>query len=163
MNLFDKIVDRADLAQRVSALPRPLIFTNGVFDLLHPGHVEYLERARNMGQSMIVGLNSDASARLLGKGKDRPINPEADRAIMLAALGSVSIVTLFTERTPIALLKIVRPDLYVKGGDYDMERLEETVLVRAYGADARAIAFRDGYSTTALLRRIRLTTPDDDG
>ncbi len=161
--MTDKIVERSALAKRLATLARPLVFTNGVFDLLHPGHVEYLERASDLGQSLIVGLNSDASARLLGKGADRPINPEADRAIMLAALGSVSIVTLFDERAPIELLKLVRPDLYVKGGDYDMETLEETALVRSFGGDAAAIAFRDGYSTTALLRRIRLTSPADDG
>lgn len=163
MTLIDKIVERQALARCLVVLPRPLVFTNGVFDLLHPGHVEYLERARSLGQSLVVGLNSDASARLLGKGTDRPINPEADRAIMLAALGSVSIVTLFAEKTPVELLKAVRPDLYVKGGDYDMELLEETALVRSFGGDATAIAFRDGYSTTALLRRIRLTSPQDDG
>ncbi len=160
MNLFDKIIERHMLFEHIVDLPRPIIFTNGVFDLMHPGHVEYLERARSLGQSLFVGLNSDASVRLLGKGDDRPINPEMDRAVMLAALGSVSMVTLFAEKTPIELLRLVRPDLYVKGGDYDMESLEETSFVRSYGGDSQAIAFREGYSTTALLCRIRVAVPE---
>lgn len=150
-----RIVARADLPVRLAALPRPVVFTNGVFDILHPGHVEYLEAARALGGSLVVALNSDVSARLLGKGPDRPINPEADRARMIAALASVSLVILFDERTPVELLHEVRPDLYVKGGDYDMDSLEETRFLRSYGGDAKAILFRDGYSTTALLKRIR--------
>lgn len=155
MSLAAKIVARADLPHRLAGIPRPLVFTNGVFDVLHPGHVEYLEAARALGGSLLVALNSDVSARMLGKGADRPINPEADRAIMISALESVSLVTFFEERTPVALLHEVRPDLYVKGGDYDMETLEETRFLRSYGGDARAIPFRSGYSTTRLLERIR--------
>jgi len=155
MSIFEKIVARIDLPTRLETLERPLVFTNGVFDLLHPGHVEYLERARSLGRSLVIGLNSDASVRRLGKGEDRPINGETDRAIMLAALESVTLVTLFAEQTPLELLGEVRPDIYAKGGDYDVERLEETRLVRSYGGDARAITFREGYSTTALLHRIR--------
>lgn len=155
MSLFAKIVARDDLEARLRDLPRPWVFTNGVFDMLHPGHVEYLEAARALGGSLILALNSDASARGLGKGSDRPINPQADRAIMAAALASVSLVTFFDEHTPVALLKEIQPDLYVKGGDYDMESLEETLWVRTWGGDARAIAFRQGYSTTRLLDRIR--------
>jgi rfaE bifunctional protein nucleotidyltransferase chain/domain len=108
-----------------------------------------------MGASLVLGLNSDASARKLGKGPDRPLNAEADRACLLAALESVSLVVLFDEQTPCELLTEIRPDLYVKGGDYDIETLEETRLVRSWGGDARAISFVDGYSTTALVRRIR--------
>jgi rfaE bifunctional protein nucleotidyltransferase chain/domain len=160
VNFADKIVISADLPKRLGALPRPLVFTNGVFDLLHPGHVDYLERARSLGQSLLVGVNSDASVRLLSKGKDRPITAERDRALMLAALSSVSLVTLFSERTPIGLLSVVRPDLYVKGGDYDVEALEETLLVRSFGGDAKAINFLEGYSTTEILRRIRQTAPE---
>lgn len=159
MNFADKIVTSADLPKRLDALPRPLVFTNGVFDLLHPGHVDYLDRARSLGRSLVVGINSDASVRLLSKGKDRPITVERDRALMLAALSSVSLVTFFSERTPIGLLRIVRPDLYVKGGDYDVETLEETLLVRSFGGDAKAINFVEGYSTTEILRRIRQTAP----
>lgn len=159
MSIADKIVLREYLPAAIAGLPRPLIFTNGVFDMLHPGHVEYLESARALGGSLLVAINSDASARGLGKGADRPINPQADRATLLAALESVSLVTFFDERTPLALLHEVRPDLYVKGGDYDMEALEETRFLRSYGGDAQAIPFRAGYSTTALLERIRTSRP----
>lgn len=136
-------------------MPRPMVFTNGVFDIVHRGHVSYLQQARALGAALVVGINTDASVRLLGKGPDRPYNGEADRAAVLAALESVDAVTLFAERTPCALIAALRPDLYVKGGDYDMESLEETRLVRGWGGDAVAIAFVDGYSTTALVARAR--------
>jgi rfaE bifunctional protein nucleotidyltransferase chain/domain len=152
---FDKLCPRAELPSRLAQLPRPMVFTNGVFDILHRGHVTYLAQARALGGSLVLGLNSDASARLLGKGPDRPLNAETDRACVLAALESVSLVTLFDEQTPVKLLKIVKPDLYVKGGDYDIETLAETKLVRSWGGDARAISFVDGYSTTSLVKRIR--------
>ena len=150
-----RIVARADLCKRLVALARPLVFTNGVFDILHTGHVEYLEAARLLGGSLMVALNSDNSARQLGKGPDRPINFQNDRATMVAALSSVSLVTIFEERTPIELLHEVRPDIYVKGGDYDVEHLKETQFLRSYGGDAKAIPFRNGYSTTTLIERIR--------
>ncbi len=152
---LDKICPPAALADRLAALPRPMVFTNGVFDILHRGHVCYLAQARALGACLVLGLNSDASARGLGKGPDRPLNAEADRACVLAALASVDLVTLFDEPTPCRLIEQIRPDLYVKGGDYDMETLEETRLVRSWGGDAVAIPFVDGYSTTALVRRIR--------
>ncbi|MGL4188536.1 MAG: D-glycero-beta-D-manno-heptose 1-phosphate adenylyltransferase [Sphaerotilus sulfidivorans] len=152
---LDKLCLRRDLPARLAALPRPMVFTNGVFDILHRGHATYLAQARALGASLVLGLNSDASARKLGKGPDRPLNAEADRACLLAALESVSLVVLFDEQTPCELLTEIRPDLYVKGGDYDIETLEETRLVRSWGGDARAISFVDGYSTTALVRRIR--------
>lgn len=154
-SFLDKLCPRAELAQRVQALPRPLVFTNGVFDILHRGHVTYLAQARALGASLVIGLNSDASARGLGKGPGRPLNAEAERACVLAALESVGLVVLFDEPTPLALLALVRPDLYVKGGDYDIETLAETALVRSWGGTARAIAFVDGHSTTALVQRIR--------
>jgi len=152
---LDKLCSRAELPVRLAALARPMVFTNGVFDILHRGHVSYLSQARALGASLVIGLNSDASARRLGKGPDRPLNAEADRACVLAALESVSLVTLFDEQTPVELLKLVRPDLYVKGGDYDIETLAETAVVRSWGGDARSIPFVDGYSTTALVKRIR--------
>jgi len=152
---LDKLCPRADLARRVAALPRPVVFTNGVFDILHRGHVSYLAQARELGASLVIGLNSDISARGLGKGPERPLNGEVDRACVLAALESVGLVTLFDEATPVELLKLVRPQLYVKGGDYDIETLEETRWVRSWGGDARALPFVDGYSTTALVKRIR--------
>jgi D-glycero-beta-D-manno-heptose 1-phosphate adenylyltransferase len=154
-SFLDKLCTAAELPARVAALPQPVVFTNGVFDILHRGHVVYLAQARALGASLVVGLNSDASARGLGKGPDRPLNREADRACVLAALESVSLVTLFDEPTPVELLERVRPQLYVKGGDYDIEALEETKRVRRWGGDARALSFVDGYSTTALVRRIR--------
>lgn len=150
-----KLCPRAALAARVAALPRPLVFTNGVFDLLHRGHASYLAQARALGASLMVGVNSDASARGLGKGPDRPVNGETDRAALLAALASVDLVTLFDEPTPLELLRLVRPDVYVKGGDYDIEALAETALVRGWGGRSLALPFVDGYSTTALLRRLR--------
>ncbi|WP_411879181.1 D-glycero-beta-D-manno-heptose 1-phosphate adenylyltransferase [Polaromonas sp. YR568] len=150
-----KIASREDAPQRLAALPRPIVFTNGVFDVLHRGHVTYLAHARALGGSLVVALNTDASARRLGKGPDRPLNNEEDRAIMMAALESVSLVTWFDEDTPLELITELRPDLLVKGGDYDMDTLAETAVVKAYGGKARAIPFVDGYSTTALVKKIR--------
>ncbi|MEY4562728.1 MAG: hypothetical protein RLZZ618_2005 [Pseudomonadota bacterium] len=154
-SFLDKLCTPEDLMARVAALPLPVVFTNGVFDILHRGHVSYLAQARALGGSLVLGLNSDASARRLGKGPDRPLNAEGDRACVLAALESVSLVLLFDEDTPVELLKRVRPQLYVKGGDYDIEKLEETKWVRSWGGDARALSFVDGYSTTNLVKRIR--------
>jgi rfaE bifunctional protein nucleotidyltransferase chain/domain len=143
------------LRQALMHLPRPWVFTNGVFDVLHRGHVSYLHAARALGASLIVALNSDVSARGLGKGPDRPLNHEADRALVLAGLAAVDAVMVFDEPTPCALLARVRPERYVKGGDYDMETLEETRLVRAWGGEAQAISFVAGFSTTSLVQRIR--------
>ena len=154
-SFLDKLCAPDALAGRVAGLARPLVFTNGVFDILHRGHVSYLAAARALGASLVVGVNSDHSARALGKGTDRPLNGEADRACVLAGLESVDLVTLFDEAKPLALMRRVRPDLYVKGGDYDMETLDETALVRSWGGAARALPFVDGYSTTALVQRIR--------
>jgi rfaE bifunctional protein nucleotidyltransferase chain/domain len=137
------------------AAMKNVVFTNGVFDILHRGHVTYLAAARALGASLVVGLNSDVSARALGKAADRPLNREADRACVLAALESVSLVTLFDEATPLELLQRVRPDIYVKGGDYDIETLAETALVRGWGGRALALPFVAGFSTTALVERIR--------
>jgi rfaE bifunctional protein nucleotidyltransferase chain/domain len=155
-DLADKIVvDDAMLETGVAALGRPLVFTNGVFDILHRGHVAYLHAARALGAALVVGLNSDRSARLLGKGPDRPLNAELDRACVLAGLESVSLIAFFDEKTPVNLLRRVQPDVYVKGGDYDMETLEETRLTRSWGGRSLAIPFVEGYSTTSLVRRIR--------
>jgi D-glycero-beta-D-manno-heptose 1-phosphate adenylyltransferase len=158
--LEDKLFEAASLgdealARLLAALPRPLVFTNGVFDVLHRGHVEYLHAARLQGASLIVAVNTDASARGLGKGPDRPLNADADRGFVLAGLAAVDAVTFFAESTPVALIDRIRPDVYVKGGDYDMERLAETARVRSWGGRALAIPFTQGYSTTALVRRIR--------
>jgi len=150
-----KIVARADLPARVAALERPIVLTNGVFDILHRGHVTYLDRARGFGASLVVALNSDLSVRQLGKGDDRPINSQDDRAAVLAALESVSLVTLFDEAVPLPVLQIVKPDVYAKGGDYDMERIPEARLARTWGARIVSIAFEHERSTTALLKRVR--------
>jgi rfaE bifunctional protein nucleotidyltransferase chain/domain len=135
--------------------PHPLVFTNGVFDVLHRGHVVYLAAARELGAALLVAVNSDSSARQLGKGPDRPLNGQRDRLLVVAALESVSFVTTFDEPTPCELLERCRPDVYVKGGDYDVETLEETRLVRSWGGRSVAIPFVDGYSTSALVQRIR--------
>jgi rfaE bifunctional protein nucleotidyltransferase chain/domain len=152
-----KIVARADAARRLRDLPRPVVFTNGVFDVLHRGHVTYLANARALGGSLVVALNTDVSARRLGKGPDRPLNPEGDRAVVMAALESVSLVTWFDEDTPLQLISELQPDILVKGGDYDMRKLAETAVVESYGGKALSIPFVDGYSTTALVTRIRQT------
>lgn len=150
-----KIVARAEAAQRVAALPQPVVFTNGVFDVLHRGHATYLANARALGGSLVVALNTDASARRLGKGPDRPLNKEEDRAVLMAALESVSLVTWFDEDTPLELITELKPAILVKGGDYDMDKLAETAVVKSYGGKALAIPFVDGYSTTALVKKIR--------
>ena len=150
-----KICLRADASAQLAHLPRPWVFTNGVFDILHRGHATYLAQARSLGGSLVVALNSDASARRLGKGPDRPLNAENDRAVLMAALESVSLVTWFDEDTPLELITELRPDILVKGGDYDMQKLAETAVVQAYGGTALAIPFVDGYSTTALVRKIQ--------
>ncbi len=150
-----KIVGSDSLAQRAHALARPLVFTNGVFDILHRGHVTYLARARALGASLVVAVNSDRSARSLGKGRDRPLNGEADRAALLAALEAVTLVTIFDESVPLAPLEVIRPDIYVKGGDYDMTIIPEAAAVARWGGKAIAIAFEHERSTTSLLARVR--------
>ena len=153
--LLGKICARADAPERAKTLPRPVIFTNGVFDVLHRGHVVYLEKARALGASLVVALNSDASAKRLGKGPDRPLNNEMDRAVVIAALASCSLVTWFDEDTPLEIIAALQPDVLVKGGDYNMQRLAETKVVEAYGGHAVAIPFVEGYSTTALVKKIK--------
>ena len=150
-----KIYSRKDLVGQLQHLPRPWVFTNGVFDVIHRGHVVYLAQARALGGSLIVALNTDASVHRLGKGDDRPLNNEADRAVVMASQESVSMVTWFDEDTPVALIGEIRPDVLVKGGDYEMAVLPETVLVESWGGHALALPFVAGYSTTALLKKIR--------
>ena len=150
-----KVCSPKDLDARIAALPRPLVFTNGVFDILHRGHASYLAQARELGASLVVGVNSDTSVKMLGKGDDRPINTEADRQALLAALASVDLAVLFTEQTPVNLIAKIRPDIYVKGGDYEIDTLEETRLVKTWGGKAIAIPFLYERSTTTLLGKIR--------
>lgn len=155
VRFLSKICARDALAKALPLLPRPWVFTNGVFDVMHRGHVMYLAQARALGGSLIVALNTDASARRLGKGADRPLNQQEDRAIVMAAQEAVNLVTWFDEDTPVALIAEIRPDLLVKGGDYDMQTLPETALVQSWGGSARALPFVQGYSTTALVQKIR--------
>jgi len=135
-------------------LPRPRVFTNGVFDVLHRGHCMLLDGARECGRSLFVAVNSDASARRLCKGPGRPFNAEIDRASVLAALRAVDLVAIFDEDTPCELLERLRPEIYVKGGDYDMARLPEAALVASWGGRAIALPYVAGLSTTAVVRRI---------
>lgn len=150
-----KIVTPELLAARIGQLARPIVFTNGVFDVLHRGHVTYLARARALGASLVVAINSDASARQLGKGADRPVNADADRAAIVAALESVSLATVFVEPVPLRTLEIVRPEIYVKGGDYDVDAIPEGTLVKTWGGKSMAVAFEHVRSTTAFLEGIR--------
>lgn len=152
---LNKLASASEATARIARLPKPVVFTNGVFDVLHRGHVTYLEQARALGGSLVVALNTDASAKRLGKGDDRPLNNELDRAVVMAALASVSLVTWFDENTPLELIGVLKPDVLVKGGDYDMRKLAETAVVESYGGRALAIPFVDGYSTTALVQKIR--------
>ena len=150
-----KLCPPGELAARLIRLPRPLVFTNGCFDILHRGHITYLAQARALGASLIVGVNTDASARRLGKGDDRPVNNLEDRMAVLAALESVSLVTWFDEDTPLELIRAVQPEVLVKGGDWAPERIVGADLVLARGGQVHSIPFRFDRSTSALLAKIR--------
>ena len=151
-----KICTPGDFPSRVRAAVRPLVFTNGVFDILHRGHVTYLAEARALGDAMAIALNSDASARRLGKGDDRPINALEDRLAVVAALESVCLVTWFDEDTPIRRILECRPDRLVKGGDWPPDRIVGATQVQGWGGTVHSIAFRHDRSTTRLLEKIRL-------
>lgn len=150
-----KICSSVQLAQRIATLPRPLVFTNGCFDILHRGHATYLAQARALGACLMVGVNSDASVKRQGKGDDRPINCAADRLALLAALESVSLVTLFEEDTPLHLILACHPEVLVKGGDWAAEAIVGSREVLAWGGSVHAIPFLHQRSTTATLARIR--------
>ncbi|WP_202444732.1 D-glycero-beta-D-manno-heptose 1-phosphate adenylyltransferase [Schauerella aestuarii] len=147
--------EACEAAVAAGQFARPLVFTNGVFDLLHRGHATYLDQAAQLGATLIVAINTDASVKRLGKGDDRPLNTTVDRAAVLAALSCVDAVTVFEEQTPEALIAALKPDLIVKGGDYDMAVLPETALVESWGGRAVAIPFEFERSTTALVKKIR--------
>ena len=150
-----KIANAAQALARIRALPRPLVFTNGVFDLLHRGHVTYLEQAKALGASLVVAVNSDASVRRLGKGSERPLNPLDDRMAVLAALACVDLVVPFDADTPLDLIVGSEPDVLVKGGDYSVATTAGAAEVMQRGGRFVAIPFRHQRSTTALVERIR--------
>jgi rfaE bifunctional protein nucleotidyltransferase chain/domain len=150
-----KICRPQELAARLKTLNRPLVFTNGVFDILHRGHVTYLAQARALGASLVVALNSDASARKLEKGEDRPVNALEDRAALVAALESVALVTWFEQETPLELIRSVKPDVLVKGGDWKVDAIVGAKEVKSWGGSVHSIPFAHQRSTTSLLARIR--------
>jgi D-glycero-beta-D-manno-heptose 1-phosphate adenylyltransferase len=150
-----KICSPADLAERVKQLQRPIVFTNGVFDILHRGHVTYLAQARALGAALIVALNTDASVRRLGKGDDRPLNVLEDRLAVIAALEPVSLATWFEEDTPLQRVLEIRPEVLVKGGDWPIAEIVGAAQVQSWSGTVHSIPFEHERSTTALLRKIR--------
>jgi len=150
-----KISPPQRLAARIASCKRPLVFTNGVFDLLHRGHATYRAEARALGATLLVAINSDASVKRLGKGDDRPVNRLEDRVAVIAALESVQLVTWFEEDTPLELIRVCRPDVLVKGGDWKPEAIVGASEVRGWGGSVRSIPFRHQLSTTATLQKIR--------
>lgn len=160
MNQFDplrKLMHADEAVARFASQPGT-VFTYGVFDLLHRGHIAFLAEARRLGDRLVVAINSDASARSLDKGPGRPMHREGDRAFQIAALESVDAVVIFNEPTPISLLSRLRPSVFVQGGDCDMGKLAESALVRSWGGHAVALPFVDGFSTTSLMDRLRAST-----
>lgn len=150
-----KICTLEELSERVKELPHPVVMTNGVFDLLHRGHVTYLAQARSLGASLVVAVNSDKSVKMLSKGDDRPINTQEDRAAVLAALESVSLVVVFEDKVPLKAVELAHPDIYVKGGDYRIEDLPEARLVATWGGKSVVVTFEHQRSTTKMLEKIR--------
>lgn len=158
-----KVISREEAARWMRDLQARglrVVFTNGCFDLVHPGHVSYLEEARSLGDALIVAVNTDASVRRLGKGPGRPVNPEGDRARVLAALAAVDRVVLFDEDTPLQILTELKPDVLVKGGDYRETEMVGREVVLARGGQVQVLPFREGYSTTFLLERLRMLTSE---
>jgi len=146
--------DRFDSMRPELELKR-IVFTNGCFDILHPGHVDYLERAASLGDLLVVGINSDASVLRIKPGGGRPVNPEADRARVVAGLGCVGLVIIFEEDTPYRLIQTVAPGVLVKGGDWPVDRIVGRDIVQAMGGEVISLPLTPGYSTTGLLERIR--------
>jgi len=155
LDFESKIHPAAELPASLVQLPRPLVFTNGVFDILHRGHVTYLAQARAQGASLLVAVNSDLSVRRLGKGDDRPVNTLADRVAVLAALACVDLVTWFEHDTPLDLILLARPDVLVKGGDWPVDRIVGAPEVQSWGGRVLSIPFLYDLSTTATLNKIR--------
>jgi rfaE bifunctional protein nucleotidyltransferase chain/domain len=151
----NKITTLHDLKKRISALKKPVVLTNGVFDILHRGHVTYLAQAKALGASLVVAVNTDQSVKRLGKGDDRPINTCPDRMAVLAALESVDLVVAFDEDTALEAVKIAHPDIYAKGGDYKMDEIPEGREVLSYGGRVEAITFVHDRSTSRVLAQVR--------
>ena len=154
-SLENKIVGSESLQARLNALERPIVFTNGCFDILHLGHVTYLQQAAALGNSLVIGVNSDASVHRLSKGKERPFNPLADRTAVLAALEAVDLVVTFDEDTPLELIRQIRPDHLVKGGDWALDSIVGADQVRSWGGKVHSVPFEYQRSTTELVKRIR--------
>lgn len=156
--LKSKIVGLDEVSRYVNSLRltgKKVVFTNGCFDILHTGHVEYLTQARDLGGILVVGLNTDTSVKMQNKGNDRPINNENNRANVLAALACVDVITFFNEETPLELIKKVQPDVLVKGGDYIPEKIVGYDVVKARGGEVLTIPFVEGYSTTSLVQKLK--------
>ena len=154
-SFLDKLCRRGELDERIAALAQPVVFTNGVFDILHRGHVTYLEQAAAMGNRLVVGLNSDTSVKRLGKGEDRPLNTQDDRAHVLAGLRCVDAVVIFDQDTPLELIQAVHPDVLVKGGDWTVDKIVGGEYVKKYGGEVLSLPLVEGLSTTSLVERIR--------
>jgi rfaE bifunctional protein nucleotidyltransferase chain/domain len=157
MDYKTKILEAAELRDHTRALQaagQKAVFTNGVFDILHVGHVRYLEEASRLGDVLVVAVNSDRSARRLAKGPGRPFNAADDRALVVAALWYVSFVTVFDEDTPLELIKLLVPDVLVKGGDWPPSEVVGADVVTAAGGEVLSLPYVEGYSTTALIERI---------
>ena len=152
-----KICTRDQFTARAAALPHPLVFTNGCFDVLHRGHVTYLAQARALGAALVVGVNSDVSVKRLGKGDDRPLNTQQDRMAVLAALQAVDLVVVFDEDTPLALILACRPNVLAKGGDWTPDTIVGAREVQGWGGTVHSIPFLHQRSTTALVKKIRAT------
>lgn len=157
--LKNKLQKKEDVFKTTSALQRQgkkIVFTNGCFDILHPGHVDYLSQARDSGEFMVLGLNTDTSVKKLNKAPNRPVNDENSRALVLAGLACVDAIVMFDEETPYELIKFLQPDILVKGDDYKPEQIAGYDVVMAKGGQVKTIPFLKGYSTTALINKIRL-------
>ncbi|WP_147818971.1 D-glycero-beta-D-manno-heptose 1-phosphate adenylyltransferase [Salidesulfovibrio onnuriiensis] len=152
-----KLLTIAEFQERRKSFPEGyrLVFTNGCYDILHPGHVDLLARARALGDGLIMGLNSDDSVRRLGKGADRPVNGQEQRAFVLAALESVDFIVIFDEDTPYELIRAVRPQVLVKGGDWSIDNIVGRDIVEEDGGEVCSLPLLEGYSTTSLIERIR--------
>lgn len=147
---------RTFLKRKAEFMPgHKLVFTNGCFDVLHPGHVDLLQRARALGDSLILGLNSDESVKMLGKGDDRPVNPQEDRAFVLAGLECVDHIVIFHESTPYELIKACRPQVLVKGGDWAVDTIVGADIVTKAGGEVHSLPLLEGYSTTGFLEQVR--------